>query len=110
MVFCGVLVMGFPGRRGWEWYDPVVLALAGAAVYPDKVSEWLAFRTGRGFGWRCTMVIGVVAGAALSGLTFALMPGYPRMRWWSPLVVVGTIAMVRFTIVWIKDILGTDRW
>ncbi len=110
MTLSGALVMGFPGRRGLEWYDPVVLALAGAVVYPDKISEWLAFRTGREFGWRCTVVIGAVAAAALAGLTSALMPDYPRIRWWSPLVVAGTISMVRFTIAWIKDILGTDRW
>jgi hypothetical protein len=49
-------------RRGrLNGYDVVLLALAAAIVYPDKVLEWLSERTGRVFGWFHVMVLEGIA-------------------------------------------------
>lgn len=49
-------------RRGRiHWYDIVLLALAAAIVYPDKVLDWLSERTGRAFGRSYLILIEVLA-------------------------------------------------
>ncbi len=110
MTLAAACFLGFMGRRRWEWYEPVVLALAAAIVWPDEVSEWLTLRTGREYARRSSLLIGGAAALGLALLTFFLIPHSPRIPWWSPLLIVGVFGVVRFITGWIRDILGTDRW
>ena len=83
-------------RRGRiHGYDIVLLVLAAAMVYPDKVLEWLSERMGRVFGWFHVAVLEGIA-ITLMGVTMrVLMPMYPRLEWWHPVLYVGMLASIR---------------
>lgn len=88
-------------RRGRiHWYDLVFFALAAVVVYPDKVLDWIGGKTGRAFGWVHLVLLEVVAIAAIATAVSVLMPIYPKLQWWMPLVDVGLLAVFR-AISWI---------
>ncbi len=78
-----------------NWYDIVLVALAAAIVYPDKVLEWLSERTGRAFGWFHVVVLEVVAITSMGVTMLWLMPMYPKLEWWHPVMYVGMLASIR---------------
>jgi hypothetical protein len=78
-----------------NWYDIALVALAAAIVYPDKVLEWLSERTGCAFGWFHVVVLEVVAIALMGVTMLGLMPMYPKLEWWHPVMYVGMLASIR---------------
>jgi hypothetical protein len=88
------------GRARWHWYDIIIVGLAAAIVYPDKVLDWVGERTGKAFGWRHIIWLEVIAiGLMIFAMTL-LMPIYPRLEWWYPLLLVGAFALLR-GIMWV---------
>lgn len=82
-------------RGGLHWYELIFLGLAAAMVYPDKILEWMSARTGRALGWGHLILIEVVAVVLAVVAVVLLMPMYPRLEWWHPLLCVGLLAMIR---------------
>lgn len=98
-------------RRGsWQWYDVIFLLLAFVIVWPDMVLDWISERTGKAYGfWHIVLVEVLAVGLIVVALAL-LMPVYPRLQWWFPLVPVGFLALFRL-ILWIMlQFLGTSDW
>lgn len=89
-----------------NWYDIVLVALAAAIVYPDKVLEWMSERTGRAFGWFHVVVLEVVAIALMGVTMLGLMPMYPKLEWWHPVLYVGMLASIRVITRWVTRLFG----
>jgi hypothetical protein len=100
--------MRISGRT--QWYDLVILALAVAIVYPDKILEWIGDRTGWSWGWRHLVIFEVAMIALVCLLMFWLMPLYPRLTWMTPMVCVGMVAFFRFLVWFIMDMTGLTKW
>ncbi len=83
------------GRGRWHWYDLIIVALAAVIVYPDRVLDWIGERTGRAFGWRHVVLVEVVAVALTFVVMALLMPAYPRLQWWYPLLFAGILGLFR---------------
>ena len=84
------------GRGRWNWYDVIIVALAVVIVYPDKVLDWIGERTGYAFDWRHILVLeGITVGLMMAAMAL-LMPMYPRLHWWEPLLFTGFFALLRF--------------
>jgi len=94
------------GRGRWHWYDIIIVGLAAVIVYPDKVLDWIGERTGRVFGWRHVVLIEVVAVALMVVSMALLMPAYPRLDWWYPLLFVGMLALLRGIMWFIAELFG----
>ena len=91
-----------------NWYDIVLVALAAAIVYPDKVLDWLSERTGRAFGWFHVVVLEVVAIALMGVTMLVLMPMYPKLEWWHPVLYVGMLASIRVITGWVTHLFGLN--
>ena len=89
-----------------NWYDIALVALAAAIVYPDKVLEGLSERTGRVFGWFHVMVLEGIAITSMCVTMLVLMPMYPRLEWWHPVLYVGMLASIRVITVCVTRFLG----
>ena len=89
------------GRGRWHWYDIIIVGLAAVIVYPDRMLDWIGERTGRAFDWRHVVLVEVLV-AAMS----LLMPAYPRLEWWYPLVFVGILAVFRSIMWFVTDLFG----
>ena len=89
-----------------NWYDIALVALAAAIVYPDKVLEWLSERTGRAFAWFHVVVLEVVAITLMGVTMLVLMPMYPKLEWWHPVLYVGMLASIRVITVCVTRFLG----
>ena len=96
------------GRGRWHWYDIILVGLAAIIVYPDKVLEWLSERTGRELGWLHLILIEVVAIGLTVIAMVLLMPAYPKLEWWYPILFVGMLALFRIVIWFIKQMFGFD--
>jgi hypothetical protein len=96
------------GRRGAHWYDFVIGAIALAIVYPDVVLGWLSERTGKAYGWLHLMGFEIIAVAVMTGTMMALMPHYPKLTWWQPLLFVGMVTAFRFLMWVVVKIFGFD--
>jgi len=96
-------------RRGRiHWYDIVLLGLAAAIVYPDKILEWLSEHTGRALGWLHLILIEAAAITLMVVAMVLLMPVYPKLEWWHPLLYIGILALFR-TIMWcVTQMFGFD--
>ena len=80
--------------------------IAAAIVYPDKVLDWIGERTGRAFSWRHVVWLEVVAiGLMIIAMTL-LMPVYPKLQWWYPLLFVGMLALIRGIMWLVIEMLG----
>lgn len=96
-------------RRGrFDWYDPILIGLAALIVYPDVVLNWIGDRIGRTFGWIHLVLLEVAAIGSMIGLTAWLMPQYPRLQWWYPLLFVGVFATFRALRWLINQLFGFD--
>jgi hypothetical protein len=94
------------GRGGWHWYDTIIIGLAAVIVYPDEVLDWVGERTGLAFSWWHVVL---VEGAAIVLMVVAmtlLMPVYPRLQWWYPLLAVGILAAFRGIRWFVTDVFG----
>jgi hypothetical protein len=100
---------GLEYRQKEDWFDIVViLPLAALIVFPDKILQWVADRTGREFGWRHVVLIEVVAIGSLGVLMDVFVDLYPVERW-RPLYVVGAFGMLRVVILFVEDLFGFRR-
>ena len=96
-------------RRGRiNWYDIVLIGLAAAIVYPDRILEWLSERTGRALGWLHLILIEVVAIMLMVVVMVLLMPVYPKLEWWHPMFYVGSLALIRFIMWLVTQMFGFD--
>ena len=96
-------------RRGRiHWYDIILIGLAAAIVYPDKILEWVSERTGRALGWLHLILIEVVAIILMIVAMVLLMPLYPKLAWWHPMLYVGLLAMVRVIMAFVTSLFGFD--
>jgi inner membrane protein involved in colicin E2 resistance len=89
------------GRSRWHWYDFIIVGLAFAIVYPDKILNWISERTGKTYGWKHLIWLEVIA----IGL---LMPSYPNLEWWYPLMVTAALGLVRAIMKFLMTIFGLD--
>ena len=94
--------------RGRHWYDLVIVALAAVIVYPDKVLDWIGERTGRFFGWRHVVLVELIAVALMFATMALLMPAYPRLQWWDPLLFVGVLGLLRAIMWCVTKFFGFD--
>ncbi len=96
-------------RRGQiHWYDFVLFGLAAVIVYPDKVLAWLSQWTGKIYGWFHLLILEAIASSAGLGIMLLLMPAYPQLPWWQPLLLVGCLALFRI-IMWLAlEIFGLN--
>jgi inner membrane protein involved in colicin E2 resistance len=94
------------GRGRWHWYDIIIVGLAAVIVYPDKVLDWIGEHTGRVFGWRHVVLVEAVAITLMFVAMALLMPAYPRLQWWHPLVFIGILALFRGIMWFIIELFG----
>jgi len=78
-----------------NWYDFVFLALAGVIVYPDEILDWIGARTGRHFNWKHVVLLEILTMGILATVVLLLLPAYPRLRWWVPLIFVALLGVFR---------------
>ena len=97
-------------RRGEiHGYDIALLAIAAVIVYPDRVVEWLSEAQGRVLGIRTLIA---VEAAGIIGMLLAmavLIPLYPQLAWWHPLVYVGILASIRLGLWCVRRLFGFDE-
>jgi len=91
-----------------DWYDIIIFALAGAIVYPDKILEWLSDKTGKVFGWWHLIFLELVAIGSLIVVMLLLLPSYPKLDWWEPVLFVGLLAAIRIGVWVAMQIFGLD--
>lgn len=97
--------------RGWgrfHWYDLILVPMAVAIVYPDRVVEWLSETSGKIMGIRSLIAVEVVG---LLGMFLAmeiLMPNYPHLHWWYPVMMVGMLGFVRLGVWCARQLFGLD--
>jgi hypothetical protein len=96
------------GRGRWHWYDFIIVGLAAVIVYPDKVLDWIGDRTGGVFGFRHVVYIEVVAIGLMFVVMTLLMPVYPKLEWWYPLLYVGLLGLFRFFMSIVIGMFGFD--
>ena len=108
----GNMILGLIGfRRGTRQihlYDFVFLAVAGAIVFPDKVLEWVSDRTGKIFGWWHLIALDLLAVGTMIVATVILLPVYPKLNWWEPLIFVGVLAATRLGVWLAVKLFGFD--
>ena len=96
-------------RRGRiDWYDVIFITLAAAIVYPDKFLEWLSERTGWALGWLHVVLIEVGAIGLMVVAMVWLMPLYPKLEWWYPVLHIGALAMIRIITAILVSLFGFD--
>ena len=95
-----------PGK--WQWYDLIIVALAAAIVYPDKILEWLSDATGKIFGWGHLVLLEVVTIGLMMLAMVLLMPTYPALVWWKPVMMVGVLAVIRIGVWLVVQMFGFD--
>ena len=101
--------MRYGFRHGhWHWYDFILVGLAAVIVYPDVVCAWLSERIGRELGWLHLILIEVVAIVLMVIAMVLLMPAYPKLEWWYPMLFVGLLAVFRAIKGFIKQVFGFD--
>ena len=83
------------GRGRLDWYDFVFIALAGIIVYPDEILDWVGSKTGKHFTWKHIVLLEAIALVTLALITWGLLPNYPRLQWWKPLLAVAIVAVFR---------------
>jgi hypothetical protein len=83
------------GRGRINWYDLIFIGLAAMAVYPDKVLDWASGITGKKFGWRHLIALELIILGLLTLTMHLLMPHYPKLQWWYPLIFIGILTLVR---------------
>ena len=97
------------GRRGrWNWYDALFLILALAIVYPDRILDWLSEKTGRVWDGRHLVVFEVLAIGVTVAAACLLMPHYPKLQWWYPILFVGLISLFRLLHWLLVKLFGFD--
>ena len=84
----------------WNWYEYLILGLAAAIVYPDKILDWIAERAGRAFDWRHIVWLEAIAIITTIVAMMLLMPIYPPLRWWAPFLFVAVFVVFR-CIMWL---------
>ena len=89
-----------------DWYDFLLLGLAAVVVYPDKVAEWIAEWTGWSLGVRHLIYVEIVALGLIVLAMSLLMPAYPNLHWWQPLVWIGFLGVVRLIVRLFTGFLG----
>jgi hypothetical protein len=96
-------------RRGrYHWYDFVLLGLAAAIVYPDKILEWISDCTGKTFNWLHLLLLEVILVGIAIGVTAWLKSAYPALEWWRPLMMVAIVAAIRFLMWVVTQMFGFD--
>ncbi|MBN9690472.1 MAG: hypothetical protein J0M24_09540 [Verrucomicrobia bacterium] len=93
--------------RGYlEWYEVLLLGLAAVVVYPDKVLEWIGEWTGWSLGFRHLIYLEMVALGLIVLAMSLLMPAYPQLAWWKPILMIGFLGVVRLIVSWVTSFLG----
>lgn len=96
-------------RRGnYHWYDALLIALAGAIVYPDRVVEWLSRLSGRVLGLGSFILVEVAAIVGMVGAMLMLLPTYPKLVWWHPILYIGALAFARLGMWCVSRFFGFD--
>jgi hypothetical protein len=96
------------GRRRFHWYDLIIGALAAVIVYPDRVLDWIGERTGRAFNWRHVLLLQAIAVTLMVVVMAFLMPAYPRLHWWYPVLLVGILVLFRGIMWCVTRFFGFD--
>ena len=96
------------GRGRLHWYDLVLAGLAAVIVYPDKVLDWIGDRTGRAFNWWHVLVLEAIAIVLMVVVMVLLMPVYPGLDWWKPLLITTFFAVMRFLMWCVTRLFGFD--
>ena len=101
------VVLGlFGSGHSLHFYNVVLFPLAFAAVHPDRVAEWIAER----FGEPCNWLHAIGAEILILALTVLamcwLMPSYPKLEWWLPLLYIGLLAVFRGLKRFVIDLFG----
>lgn len=96
------------GRGRLHWYDFIIAGLAAVIVYPDEVLDWIGDRTGQAFNWGHVLLLEGIAIALMFVVMALLMPVYPRLHWWQPLLFIGFFALMRFIMWCIARLFGFD--
>lgn len=94
------------GRGRWHWYDIIIVGLAAVIVYPDKVLDWIGERTGRVFGWRHVLLLEMIAVSLMVVSMALLMPAYPQLGWFHPLLFIGALTLCRVILWFIAELFG----
>jgi hypothetical protein len=90
-----ILALSF-GRRGrLNWYDPIFVGLALLVVYPDSVIEKISDITGKTYGLMAYLGVVLSGVAGLTILTITLLPNYPKLQWWYPVLFTAGLAVFR---------------
>ena len=91
-----------------HWYDFILIGLAAAIVYPDKILEWVSERTGKSYGLLALLVVEAIAISLTIVAMVLLMPAYPKLLWWQPLLFVGCVALFRVLMWLVMQMFGFD--
>ncbi|MBL9174536.1 MAG: hypothetical protein JNL10_13450 [Verrucomicrobiales bacterium] len=94
------------GSGHWHWYDIIILGLAAVIVHPDRVLDWIGERSGRAFGWQHVALLEAVAMVLMSVAMALLMPAYPQLQWWHPLLLVGMLGLFRGILWFVTGLFG----
>ena len=87
------------GRSRLHWYDLIMVGLAVAVIYPDRVLVWLGQFRRRPFKkWHIILFELVVVSVMVIAMEL-LKPIFPTMDWMDILIDIGAIALARF-ILW----------
>jgi hypothetical protein len=93
-------------RFGWHWYDIIIVGLAAVLVYPDRARVWIGERAGKMLSRWHVVLLEVVAVAMMILAMSLLMPAYPRLQWWDPLLPVGMWSLFRGVTWFVRDLFG----
>ena len=96
------------GRGHLRWYDCLLIALAAAIIFPDEIVERLSRIYGRVLGTPTLVAVVLVGVVAMIVTTAALLPLYPRLSWWHPVLYVGTLAFCRIGMWCVSSFFGFD--
>ncbi|MBI5773287.1 MAG: hypothetical protein HZA89_06035 [Verrucomicrobia bacterium] len=91
-----------------SWYDLIIFGLSIMIVFPDKVLNWIGERTGKAFGWWHIVLLEIIAVGLLIIAMTLLMPIYPKLYWWYPLLCIGVSGVIRMLMWFISEMFGFD--
>jgi hypothetical protein len=78
-----------------EWYNGIILPLAAAIVYSDKVLLWISDKTQVVYGWRTLIIYEMSAVGLMVLAMFWLMPICANLSWSDPLIWAGILGAMR---------------
>lgn len=89
---------------GWgKWSGYVLAALAGVAIYPDRILGWVSIRTGKPYSWFHVLLIESAVILCVLALEFA----FPSRTSWAMFVfMLSVVASIRLLVQLVRFVLG----